>query len=91
MAILDTRKAAGLFARYQVPLSGYVVNRVIPAELEQQQIPEFLRHRLEMQKRYLREIEEVFGAEVLACVPEFERDITGIDMIARIAETMFGA
>ena len=90
MAILDTRKAAGLFAKYQVPLSGYVVNRVIPAELEKQKIPEFLRHRLEMQKKYLQEIEEVFSEEVLSHVPEFERDITGLDMIARMAEAMFG-
>ena len=89
MAILDTRKAAELFAKYQVPLSGYIVNRVIPAELGKQQIPEFLRHRLEMQKNYLQEIEEVFGEEVLACVPEFERDITGLNMIARMAEAMF--
>src|SRR5919109_937652 len=30
MIILDTRKAAELFARFDVPISGYVVNRVLP-------------------------------------------------------------
>ena len=35
MILLDTQKAAGLFAKFQVPLSGYIVNRVIPPELEE--------------------------------------------------------
>src|SRR5512139_1151190 len=33
MIILDTRKAAQMFAKFDVPLAGYIVNRVIPAEL----------------------------------------------------------
>jgi arsenite-transporting ATPase len=90
MALLDTQKAAGLFAKYQVPLSGYVVNRVIPTELVQQNIPDYLRHRLEMQEGYLKRIDQLFGDEVLSRVPEFERDITGLPMIEKVAEAMFG-
>jgi len=89
MIILDTQKAAGLFARYQVPLSGYIVNRVIPAELAGTNIPDYLRNRMEMQKVYLAKIREVFGNEVLAYVPEFERDITGLPMIERVAQALF--
>jgi arsenite-transporting ATPase len=90
MAILDTQKAATLFAKFQVPLSGYLVNRVLPPELAAQEIPEFLRHRLEMQEAGLRRIDEQFGGEVLGQIPEFERDITGLEMIERMAEAMFG-
>jgi len=90
MAILDTQKAAGLFAKFQVPLSGYVVNRVIPEELASQNIPDYLRHRLDMQQGYLYRIDQLFGKEVLAHIPEFERDITGLPMIERMAEVMFG-
>ena len=90
MIILDTRKAAGLFAKYQVPLSGYIVNRVIPEELAQQGIPDYLRHRLEMQRTHLETIRRELGDEVLAYVPEFDSDITGLPMIAKLAETMFG-
>lgn len=90
MAILDTRKAAGLFAKYEVPLSGYIVNRVLPAELENQNIPDYLRHRLGMQKQYLQEIRNHFGDQILAYVPEFERDITGLPMIERMAQALFG-
>lgn len=90
MIILDTQKAAGLFAKFQVPLSGYIVNRVIPAELAHQEIPEYLRNRLEMQRGYLSKIEHTFGKEVLTRVPEFERDITGLPMIERMAAALFG-
>ncbi len=90
MAILDTQKAAGLFAKFQVPLSGYIVNRVLPEELAHQNIPEFLQHRLKMQQAYLYKIQEQFGEQVLAYIPEFERDITGLEMIEKMAEAMFG-
>ena len=90
MIILDTKKAAGLFAKFDVPLAGYIVNRVIPPELINQDIPDYLRHRLEMQNKYLSEIDQVFGGQVLGRVAEFERDITGLPMIERVAEVMFG-
>ncbi len=90
MIILDTQKAAELFAKFEVPLSGYLVNRVIPAALADQDIPQYLRNRLEMQKVYLEKIEQIFGNQVLARIPEFERDITGLPMIERMAEVMFG-
>jgi arsenite-transporting ATPase len=90
MIIVDTQKAAGLFARYDVPLSGYVVNRVIPAELAQQNIPDYLRNRLAMQRGYLEQIDQLFGQEVLARVNEFERDITGLPMIEKVAAALFG-
>jgi arsenite-transporting ATPase len=90
MIILDTQKAAGLFAKYNVPLSGYVVNRVIPPELRQQNIPDYLRNRLDMQKGYLDKIDKLFGGQVLARAPEFERDITGLAMIEKMANVIFG-
>ena len=89
MIILDTQKAAGLFAKYDVPLSGYIVNRVIPEELAKSNIPEYLRNRMEMQTKYLKKIDQTFGDEVLTSVPEFERDITGLPMIERVANALF--
>jgi arsenite-transporting ATPase len=90
MILIDTQKAAQLFAKFNVPLSGYVVNRVIPESLASQDIPEYLKNRLVMQKSYLKKIDELFGNEVLARIPEFERDITGLPMIEKMAEALFG-
>jgi arsenite-transporting ATPase len=90
MILIDTRKAADLFAKFDVPISGYVVNRVVPRELLAQNIPPYLRHRIEMQDRYLKEIDRLFGAQVVARVPELERDVTGLTMIERLAGIMYG-
>ncbi len=90
MIIVDTLKAAELFARFKVPLSGYVVNRVLPEELKNQEIPPYLRHRLDMQARYLDKIDKTFGHQVLTQVPELERDVTGLTMISRVAEYLCG-
>jgi arsenite-transporting ATPase len=90
MIILDTEKAAGLFAKFDVPIVGYVVNRVLPADLAGQVIPPYLQKRLAMQGEYLRKIDKIFGKQVVGRVPELERDITGLAMIERLADIMYG-
>ncbi len=89
MIINDTLKAADLFAKFDVPLSGYIVNRVLPAELRVQNIPEYLKRRLDMQDHYLKVIDEVFKDQIHAWVPEMDRDVTGLDMIEKLSTTMF--
>jgi arsenite-transporting ATPase len=91
MILIDTQKAAGLFQKFDVPISGYVVNRVIPRELAQQEIPPYLRNRIEMQSKYLSQIQNMFGNQVAAYVPELERDCTGLPIIARLADIMYGS
>ncbi len=89
MVINDTQKAAKMFAQFDVPLAGYVVNRVIPHELLEQNIPEYLRHRIAMQDQNLKDVRTAFGDQVLALVPEMERDVTGLPMIEKLAAGMF--
>ena len=90
MIIRDTQKAAGLFAQFDVPIGGYVVNRVIPHGLMEQKIPDYLRNRIQMQDKYLADIKSTFGNQVLASVPELERDVTGLKMIEKLAGIMYG-
>lgn len=89
MVINDTLKAAELFAKFNVPISGYIVNRVLPTELKGQHIPDYLKHRLDMQEQYLKVIEDKFKGQILAYVPEMERDVTGLQMIEKLADRMF--
>jgi arsenite-transporting ATPase len=89
MIIKDTQKAAELFAKFDVPLSGYIINRVLPPELKNQTIPDYLMNRLTMQEHYLKVIDTTFGNQILASVPEMERDVTGLAMIEEMAEAMF--
>ncbi len=89
MVIDDTQKAAQMFAQFNVPVAGYVVNRVIPHELLNQNIPEYLRRRIEMQDRHMGDLHKTFDDEVLALVPEMERDVTGLPMIEKLSKMMF--
>jgi arsenite/tail-anchored protein-transporting ATPase len=89
MIILDTEKAAQLFSKFDVPLCGYVVNRVLPADLAGQNIPPYLKNRLSMQGRYLEQIDKTFGNQVIGRVPELERDVTGLPMIEKLAGLMY--
>ena len=61
---------------------------MLPESLKTQTIPDYLKHRLEMQGEYLEEINRTFGDQVLAQVNELERDVTGLPMIARVAELL---
>ena len=90
MIILDTEKAAQLFAKFDVPIAGYVVNRVLPSDLAGKDIPAYLQNRLKMQGGYLQKIDQTFGKEVIGRVPELERDVTGLKMIEKLAGLMYG-
>ncbi len=89
MAIDDTVKAAGLLAKYDVPLSGCIVNRVLPDSLKGEEIPGYLKSRLAMQEDCLKKVEERFAGQILASVPEMASDVTGLAMIERLAAAMF--
>lgn len=91
MILIDTQNASTLFKKYDVPISGYITNRVLPAFLmETADVPEYLRNRYDMQQSYLKKIDELFGNQVLANVQEMERDVTGLPMIEKMAQVMFG-
>ncbi|MGH2385000.1 MAG: ArsA family ATPase [Candidatus Limnocylindria bacterium] len=90
MILLDTAKAATMFAKFDVPIAGYIVNRVLPESLGSEGVPAYLRNRMEMQRGQLAEIERELGRDVRAHVPELERDITGLEMIERVATLMYG-
>jgi arsenite/tail-anchored protein-transporting ATPase len=90
MAIIDTKRAEEMFRKFDVPLAGYIVNRVLPERLLDADPPAFLRNRIDMQRRYLDMIDDTFGRQVLATTPELERDVTGLEMIERMATLMYG-
>jgi arsenite-transporting ATPase len=90
MILIDTKKAAELFGKFNVPVGGYVVNRVLPAELASQNVPAYLRNRMEMQRDQLEEIRSSLGSQVVGHIPELERDVTGLPMIERVAKLLYG-
>jgi arsenite-transporting ATPase len=90
MTIIDTQKAGELFSKFGVQISGYVVNRVLPEKLLKETIPAYLKHRIESQREPLARIQDCFKGQVVGSVQEFERDITGLEMIRKVSEQLFG-
>jgi len=89
MTIVDTEKAAQLFSKYDVPIVGYLVNRVISRDLLKENIPLYLKNRIEMQANALDMIDKKLGSLVLSRVPEFDSEIKGLNTIKDLAEVMF--
>jgi len=90
MPILDTKKALEMFSAFNIPLSGIIVNQVYPVELlEQPNVPAFLRNRIAMQQGYMKTIDEEFGPLIRGVVPMFDREPKGLEMISRVAESLF--
>ena len=61
----------------------------LPPELRAGKIPTYLKNRINMQEKYLGDIRNSLGGQILAYVPEMERDITGLPMIERLAAQLF--
>jgi hypothetical protein len=61
---------------------------MLPPELDRANIPPYLRNRVALQEKYLADIRSDLGNQILAYVPEMERDITGLSMIGRLAERL---
>lgn len=90
MAILDTERAIDMFKKLNIEMAGVLVNQVYPRELlERPDVSSFLKRRVEMQQRYLKEIKEKFGQYIRAVVPMFDREPKGIEMIAKVSEHLF--
>lgn len=90
MAILDTRRALKMFEKLDINLSGVIVNQVYPPSLlERKDLSDFLRNRIKMQQRYMKEIKEELGEYIRAVVPMFDREPKGFDMIEKVAQHLF--
>ena len=86
MILLDTRKAAELFAKFDVPIGGYIVNRVIPDELASRRSRPTCATAFTMQRGTSMRSAGQLGGAGPGHVPELERDVTGLPMIERLAQ-----
>ena len=49
-----------------------------------------MKNRIQMQDTHLKAIDDTLGTQVVARVPEMERDVTGLPMIEKLSKIMFG-
>ncbi|MDO4772839.1 MAG: ArsA family ATPase [Bacillota bacterium] len=71
LAIDETRKAADILNKYNIPIAGFVVNRILP----EQQSDEFWRKKKEIEAKHLQEIEEAFRYARIYKIPLLVSDM----------------
>jgi arsenite-transporting ATPase len=76
------------FHDFGIPVGGVVVNMLIDEKMVDEDAPEYVINRIEMQADYMDEIWNSFQ-DVRAVVPLFETEVRGTGMLARTAEKMF--
>jgi arsenite-transporting ATPase len=76
------------FQDFGIPVGGVVVNLVIDKQGVDQNAPAFVLNRIAMQDSYMEEIRSSF-ANVRAVVPLFEKEVRGLEMLKRTAESLF--
>jgi arsenite-transporting ATPase len=76
------------FTDFGIPVGGVIVNSVITTD-ESEDIPEFVRNRIAMQRGYLKKIEDEFGDRVRAVLPLYDDEIGGVESLKRAANQLY--
>jgi arsenite-transporting ATPase len=76
------------FQDFGIPVGGVVVNLLIDKASVEANAPDFVLNRIAMQDAYMEEIWRSFS-DVRAIVPLFEKEVRGVDMLARTAAHLF--
>ena len=82
LSILESRRVTDILGRFNVSVSGVVVNRVLPDEAG----GEFLEARRDQEQAYLRDINEMFGPLPRVVVPLLEHDVHGVEPLRTVGE-----
>ncbi|AEA12748.1 Arsenite-transporting ATPase [Thermoproteus uzoniensis 768-20] len=90
MSILDTEKAIEMFSSLGLEVTGIVVNQVYPPELAKNpDTPEYIRNRVEEQRKYMDEIRKKFGDLVVSVVPMLNREPKGLEALSLVARELW--
>ncbi|SMO84014.1 ArsA family ATPase [Melghirimyces algeriensis] len=84
LSILESEKAMKLLKKYGVPVSGILVNRVIPDDAD----GTFLAGRRAIENGYLQEIEKRFAKLSRTVIPLYPDEIRGLNGVERVAKVL---
>jgi arsenite-transporting ATPase len=79
----------GWFHEFGIPVGGVVVNMLIDRKQVDDQSPEFVRNRVDMQANYMDEVWEKFPGMVRALLPLYETDVRGMTSLKRMGDALF--
>ena len=88
LSILESQKVIQLLSRFKVDVSGLVVNRVLPADLDDGRSGDFFRARRAQEETYLQEIDEVFARFPRVVVPLLRHDVHGVASLREVGAVL---
>ncbi|HXF70278.1 MAG TPA: ArsA family ATPase [Thermoflexus sp.] len=89
LPIAVIRRFINWFHDFGIPVGGVIVNGLIDRTFLGENTPDFVRNRIEMQARYLQEIEALFNGLVRGMTPLLENEVRGVPMLERFANHLF--
>lgn len=87
LPIAVIRRFMAWFEDFGIPVGGVIVNGVITADAADGD--DFVASRVRMQQGYMEEIERTFGDAVRAVIPLFDTEVRGVEMLRRMAASLF--
>lgn len=81
LPIRETRKAHDALVRFDIPVAGAIVNRVLPVDAD----GEFLANRRVQEGRYLDQIASQFSGLPQLHIPMLASDVTGMESLSEVA------
>jgi arsenite-transporting ATPase len=88
LPIAVIRRFIGWFEDFGIPIGGVIVNQAIDKSDIREDSAEFILNRVKMQDRYREEVNQIFK-DVRGEVPLFEKEVRGLDMVARLTDALF--
>ncbi len=88
LSILESQKVIQLLSRFKVDVSGLVVNRVLPTDLDDGRSGDFFRARRAQEETYLQEIDEVFARFPRVVVPLLRHDVHGVASLRQVGAVL---
>lgn len=85
MVVRETQRAFVYFSLHGLTVDQVLVNRVLPADVEDP----FFREWRHTQEKSLKEIEAYFAPVPMRCVPLFRHEVLGLKRIQELAREMF--
>ena len=81
----------GWFHDFGIPVGGVIVNMLIDRSVVGEKSPEFVRNRVAMQDHYMDDVWSKFEGQVRSIVPLYETEVRGMDMLGRMADSLFSS
>ncbi len=72
---------------FQIPIGGVIVNEVIP-KANSEKLSPYVANRMEEQMGYLKLAEQKFPGMIRAVLPLYEKEVNGLEMVSRMAQTL---